>query len=164
MAAFGGPLLPMVKPPNRFFDLITTYQEGRDLFIVSSSQAGARKRELLGEREFCSVVQRAQETVRRKLSDLKGQSSPRRVGGVHGPYRLVFTGKNSHTVKNGFIRPEAKSTVGERVAASDVISELKKRKVRLLAELKQRQEACRQKVGEAIEGLSQVLLITPMKR
>nr|XP_056700667.1 tubulin epsilon and delta complex protein 1 [Euleptes europaea] len=127
-------------------------------------KAGAQKQELPGKREFCSIVQRAQETVRRKLSDLKGQSSPCRVNGVHGPYRLVFTGRRSHPIKTGFIRPEAKTAVREGVTATDVISELKKRKAGLMVELKQQQEACRRKVGEAIEGLNQVLLIAPMYR
>ncbi|XP_054836301.1 tubulin epsilon and delta complex protein 1 [Eublepharis macularius] len=123
----------------------------------------ARKQEL-GEKEFCRTVQRAQETVRRKLSDLRGQSSPCGVDEVHGPYRLVFTGKCSRTIKTGFARPEPKKTVVEGVTATSVISELRKRKIRLTAELKQRQEVCRRKVGKAIEGLGQVLLIAPMKR
>ncbi|KAL8177415.1 UNVERIFIED_CONTAM: hypothetical protein K2H54_004182, partial [Gekko kuhli] len=126
--------------------------------------ARVQKQELVGEREFCRIVQRAQETVRQKLSDLKGQSSPCRVDGVHGPYRLVFTGKRSHTIKTAPILPEAKRAVGEGVTATHITSELRKRKAGLMAELKQRQEVCRRKVGEAIEGLSQVLFITPMKR
>ncbi|XP_077188391.1 tubulin epsilon and delta complex protein 1 isoform X2 [Paroedura picta] len=132
--------------------------------LSCQGKAGVRKQELLGQREFCRIVQRAEETVRRKLSDLKGHSSPCRVDGPHGPYRLVFTGKRSHTIKTGSISPEATKAAGDGVTATHVINELQKRKARLTAELQQRQEACRRKVADAVEGLGQVLLIAPMKR
>ncbi|XP_060088559.1 tubulin epsilon and delta complex protein 1 [Heteronotia binoei] len=149
-------------------DLLALSDTVRELIqwrkLSCQGKARVQKRELLGEGEFCRIVQRAQETVRRKLSDLKGQSSPGRVDGEHGPYRLVFTGKRSHTIKTASVLPEAKRAVGEGVTATHIISELRKRKLGLMAELKQRQEACRRKVGDAIEGLGQVLLIAPMKR
>lgn len=134
------------------------------LITVVSSKVSTRERELLGEREFCRVVKRAQEAVELKLSALKCHTTTCSINKRHGPYRLVFKGKHLKTSKTGSINSTSNRGIAEGITAADVISGLRKQEARLKAELTHLQEEGKQKVYEASKGLPHVLFIPPMKR
>ncbi|XP_030071183.1 tubulin epsilon and delta complex protein 1 isoform X2 [Microcaecilia unicolor] len=126
--------------------------------VLWNEKVKAREKELLNMREFCATVMKIEQEVKKKTEDLKYHCTHIKTE-MHGSYRLVFKDD-----KAGFTKSVNRQSSVDVIKATEVLSELRRKEVKLEKEFKKLQKECRKKLDEIAESMDGVICIPPIKK
>nr|XP_033809207.1 tubulin epsilon and delta complex protein 1 isoform X2 [Geotrypetes seraphini] len=138
--------------------LVTLHDELQEIVscrkLLWDEKVKAKEKEVPNMRDFCGTIMKIEQEVKKK-TDLKYHCTHNKTE-MHGSYRLVFK-----DVKAGFTRSVNRESGIHVIKATEVISELQRKEVKLEKELKKLQEECRKKLDGIAESMDGVICIPP---